>query len=103
MTPRNAWRCAGWALRLAAWSKLTQWGVGAEAASRRTGVRPVDGAWQSDAHGALYFPTSRISTRAVGIAEWVDAGAVRFAVGSDGVVYAVATASEGPRWESKGR
>lgn len=40
---------------------------------------------------------------AAGVVEWVDAGAVRFAVGSDGVVYAVATASEGPQWESEGR
>ena len=92
MTPRDAWRCAGWAARLAAWALLTQHGVSEASATRRTGVRPVRGHWRRDA-ARLAFDDGP-SLRVVVVAEWVVAGAVVFAAG-DGCVWVLSTESEG--------
>lgn len=87
-------RCAGWALRLAAWSKLTQWGQTSTAATRRTGVRPERGPWRRHPSGLGLTFVEGDATRLVGVREWVVAGEVTFAVG-DGCVWVLATAKEG--------
>ena len=86
MTPRDAWRCAGWAARLAVWSKLTGWGQTEAAATARTGVMPVRGAWRMVASPrggfALTFRfDDGTALRMVAVREYVEAGEVVFAVG----------------------
>ena len=92
MTPRDAWRCAGWAARLAAWSLLTQHGVSEATATQRTGVRPVRGHWRRDAARMVFDDGP--SLRVVVVAEWVVAGPTVFAAG-DGCVWVLSTESEG--------
>lgn len=97
MTPRDAWRCAGWALRLAAWSTLTQWGQTEAAATARTGVLPVRGTWRRHRDGrGMAFDVDGGAVRVVAVREWVDAEGVLFAVG-DGCVWVVSAAKEDRR------
>jgi len=100
MTPRDSWRCAGWSLRLAAWASMRAMGARVGVASHATGVHPVEGGWRMVAGSggglALIFGEDggRGALRMVGVREYVEAGAVVFAVG-DGCVWVLATAKEG--------
>ena len=100
MTPHDALRCAGWALRLAAWASMRAMGARVGVASHATGVHPVEGAWRRVAHPlggfALIFGEDggRSIVRMVTAREFVEAGQTVFAVG-DGCVWVLATAKEG--------
>lgn len=83
-------------MRLAAWSTLTQWGQTEVAATARTGVLPVRGAWRRVGSGAGLTWTDASTWNLVPVREWVDAGDVLFAVG-DGCVWVVSAAKEDRR------
>lgn len=82
MTPRDSLRCAGWALRLVAWSLLTARGVSEERAMLTTGVRPVRGTWRRNAAGTVLTVDEGGEWRMAAVREWVTAGAAVFAVGT---------------------
>ena len=46
MSPRDALRCAGWSLRLAAWASMRAMGARVGVASHAAGVHPVEGVWR---------------------------------------------------------
>lgn len=96
MTPRDALRCAGWALRLATWASMRAMGARVGVASHATGVHPVEGAWRRHSPTGLTFGEDGPygAFRAVDVREWVVAGETTFAVG-DGCVWVLATAKEG--------
>ena len=93
MTPRDLWRMAGWAARLALWSTLRQRGVSEDDATKRTGVRAVLTPWRRSASGGVLTFTVGGEDRMVGVREWVVAGASTFAVG-DLCVWCLSTETE---------
>lgn len=99
MSPRDAMRCAGWSLRLAAWASMRAMGARVGVASHAAGVHPVEGVWRMAmtyrGGMALVFGEDggRGAVRMVGVRELVEAGAVVFAVG-DRVVWVLSAEKE---------